>query len=282
MLNRHSFLAATALSLVLALPVVAEDAPTRDTVVATVNGTDITLGHMIMTRAALPEQYQGLPDDVLFTGILDQLVQQTLLASAANGETARVRIALENERRSLLAGEVIDGLLNTASGEEAIKAAYDAKYARADPTKEWNASHILVKTEEEAKELVAALKGGADFATLAKEKSTGPSGPNGGELGWFGPGMMVEQFETAVSTMENGAISAPTETRFGWHVIKLNDSRIKAIPPLEEVRAEIEAEVQRSTVDARINELTAAADIKKPGAETIDPAVLKKFNLLEE
>lgn len=278
MIRRITFSAATALALVLALPASAEDAPSAATVVARVNGTEITLGHLIIARQSLPPQYQQIPNEVLFPGLLDQLVNQTLLA-ATETEDAQVRLSVENERRSLLAGKAIEAALAPAVTEEAVAAAYKAKYASATPTREWNASHILVNTKEEAEELVKALEGGADFATLAKEKSTGPSGPKGGELGWFGPSMMVPPFEDAVKQLEAGKISGPVETQFGWHVIKLNDIRDAAAPALEDVRDELLQDIQRETLDARIAELTKAATIEKPGAE-IDPALLSNTSLL--
>ncbi|MBO29393.1 MAG: peptidylprolyl isomerase, partial [Rhodobacteraceae bacterium] len=179
-------LATAAVATVLALPLAAQDdaGPKADTVVATVNGTDITVGHMIVARAALPPQYQELPDDVLFTGILDQLIQQAALADTFEGDLpARVTLSLENEKRSLTAGEVIEKMMADPLPEADVQAAYDEQFGSAEPGQEFNASHILVETEEEAREIMETVKGGADFAETAKEKSTGPSGPGGGSLG---------------------------------------------------------------------------------------------------
>lgn len=266
--------------LALSAPAHAENG--ADAVMATVNGVDITMGHMIVVRSGLPEQYRDLPDDVLFTGILDQLIQQAVLAQAAGEETpTRVQLALENERRSLMAAEHMDGVLENAVTEDAVKAAYDATYSGAAPEKEFDASHILVETEDDAKALITELEGGADFAELAKEKSTGPSGPRGGALGWFGKGMMVPEFETAVADMEVGAISAPIKTQFGWHVIKLNNARTKDAPKMEDVRAELEQQVRMDKVESYISELTDKATIsRKTGAE-VDTSQLKDLTLLE-
>ncbi|MEM8802624.1 MAG: peptidylprolyl isomerase, partial [Pseudomonadota bacterium] len=146
---------------------------------------------------------------------------------------------------------------------------------------EFNASHILVETEDEAKALITELEGGADFAQLAMDKSTGPSGPRGGELGWFGLGAMVAPFEEAVATMEPGAISAPVQTQFGWHVIKLNETRVKNAPPLEQVQAQLSDEIRRVAIEGLVEELTAGAEITRATAEEIDPALLDSFELLE-
>ena len=134
------------------------------------------------------------------------------MAAQAGGDTPdRVRLALENERRALMAAEHMDVVLADAVTEDAVAAAYEKTYAGAAPEREFDASHILVETEDEAKALVTELDGGADFAELAKEKSTGPSGPRGGALGWFGTGQMVPEFENAVKDMEVGAVSAPDQ-----------------------------------------------------------------------
>ena len=265
-----------------ASPALAEDTPTADTVVATVNGTAITLGHMMLVRADLPAQYQQLPDDVLFQGILDQIVSQTLLEQSLNGDVpVAVRLATENEHRSLMAAEAIRNLIATGLTDEAVKAAYDEKYA-GDPGKEYHAAHILVETEDEAKALIAQLQEGADFATLAKEHSTGPSGPSGGDLGWFGTGQMVPEFEEAVVALEPGAFTlVPVQTQFGWHVIILHESRAAEAPTLDDVRGEIESELQTQLVEQRIEELRSTAAIDQAAESSFDPAILKDPSLLE-
>ena len=277
-----TFLAPFAIAASLALPVSAQEDVKADTVVATVNGTDITIGNMIIARATLPEQYQQLPPEVLFKGILDQLVQQTAISQAYKDDLPkRVTLALENERRQLIAGEVIGKSMAKEITPEELQAAYDETYANAEPTQEYNASHILVETEEDALAVKAEIEGGADFAEVAKEKSTGPSGPSGGSLGWFGPGMMVPAFETAVAELEVGDISAPVKTQFGWHIIKLEDKRSKEAPALEEVKAELETQVRQIKAQAMIEELTAAATVDRTAAEGIDPTVLTNIGLLE-
>ncbi|HIF76473.1 MAG TPA: peptidylprolyl isomerase [Sulfitobacter sp.] len=276
-----TFLSSLALAAAVALPVAAQDEPSVDTVVATVNDTEITLGHMLVARASLPQQYQQLPDDVLFQGILDQLVQQTALADSFTGELPpRVTLSIENETRSLTAGEAIEGVMAEDVSDEELQAAYDAQYKDAEPEQEFNASHILVETKEEADAIKVELDGGADFAEVAKEKSTGPSGPGGGSLGWFGPGMMVPEFEEAVAGMEAGGVSEPVETQFGWHVIKLNETRTGEAPMLEDVREELETQVRQTKVQTAIESLTEAAEVDRSAAEGIDPTVLKNIEWL--
>jgi len=277
-----TYLASAALAVTLAFPVAAQDDLGLETVVATVNGTDITLGHMIIARATLPEQYQQLPDEVLFEGILDQLVQQSALKDTFTGDLpARVALSLDNETRSLIAGEVIESVMSEDLSDADVQAAYEEQYANQDAGEEYNASHILVETEEEAAAIKAELDGGADFAELAREKSTGPSGPGGGSLGWFGPGMMVPTFEAAVVEMEEGAVSAPVNTQFGWHVIKLNEKRLTEAPELETVREELELQLRQIRVQNRIEEITEAAEVDRSGSDGLDPALIKNFEWLE-
>lgn len=283
MSNLITKLSASAVALMLALPAQAQDALTADSVVATINGTEVTLGHMLTVRAALPEQYQQLPDEVLWDGILDQIVQQTVLSQKLEADDSRrVELALENERRALRAAEVIEGIVSDAVTDDTVQAFYDESYLQGEPTQEFNASHILVETEETAAAIVEELNGGADFAEVAQEKSTGPSGPNGGQLGWFGPGMMVPEFQAAVEAMEVGAISAPVQTQFGWHVIKLNETRNQEAPALDAVRGEIEAQLSQQAVGQQIDDLTQAADITRTAKEDVDTSVLSNLDLLED
>ena len=279
-MKHATYLGTAALILTLASPVVAQDA-TADTVVATVGETEITLGEMIIARAQLPQQYQSLPADVLFDGVLEQLIQQQLLADATTVVPARVEYALRNERRSLLAGESIDTLSVSTMTDAAVQDAYDAKYESAVSETEFNAAHLLVATKEEAIAAKARVTEGEEFGDVAKDVSTGPSGPSGGSLGWFGAGQMVTAFEEAVMTMDVGAVSDPVETQFGFHVIQLVETRVKEAPALEDVRSELMAEVQEAAIQARLIELTEAAEIMMPEDGAIDPALLGDLTLLE-
>lgn len=272
------FLAGAALSALLITPAFAQDG---STVLATVNGQDITLGHVIVAWSQLPEQYQALPDDVLLTGILEQLVQQEIVATAARDDlSAFMRIGLENEERAYVAALSLDAVAMEDIPAEDLQAEYDALFGSVEPQTEYNASHILVESEEEAQALIEELEGGADFAALAQEHSIGPSGPNGGQLGWFTAGMMVPSFEEAVFALEVGEVSPPVETRFGWHVVILNDTRDQAPPALEEVQDQLIEGLREARVEAYIEELSAAAVIDRPELD-FDPSVIRDMGLLE-
>ena len=278
--NTFTSLSAAAFAVWAAGAAMAQDTPDANSVVATVNGTEITLGQMIMARTTLPQQYLSLPDDVLFNGILDQLIQQSVLAQTVTDTPLQVEIALENERRALLAATVVEEIVSGAVTDEALQKAYDEAFANAEPAREWNASHILVETEGEAIALIDRLKAGEEFAALAQEASSDSSAANGGELGWFQSGMMVPDFEAAVVALEAGEVSAPVQTQFGWHVVKLNETRLSEVPTLDQVREELRTQVERAAVQARLDELTAAASVERPGAE-FDPALIKNLDLLE-
>jgi peptidyl-prolyl cis-trans isomerase C len=276
-------LASAAIIAMAALPLAAQETEVdAGTVLATVNGNDITVGHLVAMRERLPAQYQELPAQVLFDGMLEQLVQQQVLADVASEDlSTAMELGLENERRAFLAAMYLEGVAMAEITDEDLQAEYDAQFAAADPVEEFNASHILVETEEEAQALIDALADGADFAELAAENSIGPSGPNGGQLGWFTAGMMVPEFETAVFELEAGEVSVPVQTQFGWHVILLNEVREQAPPTLDQVRAELVEGLRRARVDARIEELMAGAEIERPELD-IDPAVIANTDLLNE
>lgn len=263
---------AVAASIALAGPVVSQDTETStaeydaSTVLARVNDREITLGHMIAIMERLPEQYQTLDDEVLFPGILDQLIDQAMISDtvSATQETdgARVRLIIENERLALISKNAIDEIIAEGVEEAELQKAYDTQYGDVAPKQEYNASHILVETAEDAQAVIAEVSGGAEFADVAKDKSTGPSGPNGGELGWFGAGVMVPEFEQAVVGLEVGALSEPVQTQFGWHVIKLNETREVPPPALDEVREELSQPLLEAKIKATLDEMRAAADIE--------------------
>lgn len=281
MAKAMQFMAGVAFSFALALPATAQDV-TADTVVATVNGTNITLGNMIVARESLPAQYQALPPETLFKGILDQLIQQTALQQSVATVTKRDTLQMENDRRAYLSNVALEPAVTAAVTEDAIKAAYDARYAAATPATEYHAAHILVESEEKANDLKAQLDAGANFGELAKANSTDTgSGANGGDLGWFGVGTMVKPFEDAVIAAEVGKVTGPVKSDFGYHLILVQETRAAANPTLDDVREDLTQELQQKAVEAKVKEVTDAAKVEKPG-EALDPAVLSDATLLDK
>ncbi len=282
MVKAMRFLAGMALAATLAAPGMAQDT-TADTVVATVNGTNITLGHMIVARESLPEEYKTLPNDVLFKGILDQLVQQTVLEqSLADKVAKRDTLAIENDNRGYLSNVVLQEVVKAAVTDAALQTSYDARFKDAKPGTEYSAAHILVESEEKANDLKKQLDGSADFAVLAQANSTDTgSGANGGDLGWFGLGAMVKPFEDAVVAATVGKVAGPIKSDFGWHLILVKETRAAAQPTLDDLRDELAAEIEQKAVEAHVKTLTDAAKIEKPGIG-IDPTLLTDLTLLDK
>jgi peptidyl-prolyl cis-trans isomerase C len=290
----RTLLAATLLAGVAASAVMAQDATTpapaaeaksydADTVLATVNGDAITLGHVIALRDRLPPQYQQLPDEVLMSGLIDQIVDQQLLAAAESAspdsDPLAVRLHIDNERRGALASIAAATAVEGAVDDAKVQAAYDREVAAFEPAPEFSAAHILVDSEEKAAALKAEIDGGADFAELAKANSSDGSAASGGDLGWFGLGQMVPEFEAAVTGMEVGQVAGPVQSQFGWHLIKLNDKRETAPPALEEARPVIEDQLRQEALQARIAELREGATIERPEAGP-PPAAIREIELL--
>lgn len=266
-------------SVALVLSAASASAQALDDVLATVNGRNITLGELLIARAELPPQFQSLPVDVIYDGLLTQVIQQQLLADTMTELPKRLELAILSEERALKAGEVLLGLSDTATSEEAVIARYRADYPEQTGGPEYRARHILVGSEERAIEIIDLFVGGEDFAELAKAHSTGPSGPSGGDLGWFGAGVMVPAFELAIKEMNPGEISPPVQTQFGWHVIKLEEVRVQDAPSFEEVRDEIEELLRSEAIEDYVRQLQDRAEISR--TPDVDPSVISLMELLE-
>jgi peptidyl-prolyl cis-trans isomerase C len=280
MLKHVTFLGAVAIAATMSTGAIAQDV-TADTVVATVGDTQITMGEVIIARAALPQQYAQFPNEVLFSGLVDQLVQQQLLSDALGETPDRITYTLANELRALRAGDVISEIAENAVSEEDLQAAYDARFADAEEIPEFRASHLLVETQEAAAEAKARIDDGQAFADVARDVSTGPTGPNGGDLGWFGAGAMVPEFEDQITALEVGGVSEPFETQFGWHVATLDETRVQPRPSLDDLRSQLAGELQEVAVSARLEELSAAQTIVKPEAGQFDPNLIDNVGLLD-
>ncbi len=281
-MRKHvTFWGAAALTTMMASGAFAQDV-TADTVVATVGETEITLGEVIIARTALPPQYAQFPNEILFNGLVDQLVQQQLLADVMGELSSRIEYTLSNERRALMAADIVTEIAETSITEDDIAAASEARFANAEEIPEFNASHILLETEEDAAAAKARVDAGEDFAAVAQEMSTGPTGPNGGNLGWFGLGAMVPEFENQITALEVGAVSEPFQTQFGWHIATLNERRVQPQPTLDQMRRELTAELQEAAITARLEELAAATTIVLPEEGAFDVNLLDNLELLDQ
>lgn len=251
------------------------------TVLATVNGENITIGNVISFRSRLSEEYQSIEDNVLFDGILKQLIQQTILSQNVNSNSRKIKYALENQTRAFLSQELLGNLSEVEIVESEIKSLYEDFLVGVKEQKEFNASHILVETQGEAKKILESLKNGIDFSELAKKHSTGPSGAKGGALGWFGEGAMVPEFENAVIKLSVNEVSPPVVTQFGWHIIKLNEIRIIPIPGIEEIREDLMTEIKKKKIEIEMNKLIDAADVVFTDLE-FDSRIIREDSLLHD
>lgn len=243
---------------------------TDNPVVATVNGEPITQ-EMLTVYTHQRMRNPNAPGGEDKEAALKELINIELVSQDAEKQNIdkrpNVASQLEWQRRSLLVGlsmrEYIDKHPIT---EEELKKAYEARIAN-HTGKEYNARHILVTSEDEAKAIIKELgKKDADFAKLAQEKSTDPAGKQGGDLGWFSSDQMVQPFAEAVAKMKKGEVSKkPVQTQFGWHVIKLEDTRETQPPTFESLEEQLRMQVSNQRVDDYIAELRkdAKIDIKK-------------------
>lgn len=248
-----------ALTAVLAL---LASGPLAAQTIETVNGAELSADvfNMYLESRIQKPAAQATPTER--TRFLDELKDIYLLttqpSAKALAETPRNKAMIELQTRGILAQAVAsDFLEKNAATDAEIQAAYKEQIA-ISPPQEFKASHILVETQSEANSIVAELEGGANFAELAKTKSTGPSGPNGGDLGWFAPNQMVPPFSQAVAALEDGAFSkTPVQTQFGWHVVLREDSREATPPTLESVRDVVKQRVEQEKLQDYLEELRA-------------------------
>ena len=242
--------------------------------VATLNGETIWLEEVMRAVEGLPQEYRQAPMDSYFDQLVAEVIDTKLAAAAGyesnlNKDEAVAR-AMKMAADRILAEAFLSATINSQITDEAIAAAYGAFVADKASREQVTASHILVETREAAQEIIAKLNDGEDFATLAKESSTGPSGPNGGALGTFGRGQMVPVFETAAFSMPVGSFSAePVQTQFGWHVIAVSDRSVQPAPVMEEMRAQLSNNLSRQYLGRLLETLRADAAIDMRSFEDI-------------
>ena len=208
-------------------------------VLAKVGDRTITAADLDQAMADMTQQFKGFPESQRRARALDSLIDIHVLAIFAEKEGIAENAEVKRRLRLLKARALHNGYfqekIQPKVSDEQMKARFDEELTKAVPQQEVSARHILVKTEEEAKAIIKELDGGADFIELAKAKSTGPSGPKGGDLGFFGKGRMVPAFETAAFALEKGAYTKePVKSQFGFHIIKVDDKRDTPLPTFEE------------------------------------------------
>ena len=251
-------------------------------VVAKVGELEITTQELAFAESELSREFAQVPAEKRTAAILAALIDIKLLANRAavegldEKESFKARMAFVQSRNlhNLYFQETI--VANVT--DEEVRERFDNEIAAMAPESEIKARHILVASEEEAKAIVAELAQGKDFAELAKEKSTGPSGANGGDLGFFGPGRMVPEFEKAAFALEVGAYSKePVQTQFGYHVIMVTDKRVQQPPAFEQVKDQVRSLLFRELYFEAVSKLREGAEI-----EISDPALKEALEAAEK
>ncbi|MEM9732136.1 MAG: peptidylprolyl isomerase [Pseudomonadota bacterium] len=242
-------------------------------VVAKVGEKSITQADLDQAMKDLAQQFANFPEAERKARALDSLIDIYVLSqkaeSAGMDDEAVMKSRLDLLRARALHNAWFQGEIQPSITDEALKARFDAEVAKAPRQQEVSARHILVKTEEEAKAIIKELEGGADFVELAKAKSTGPSGPKGGDLGYFTKGRMVPAFEKAAFDMEKGAFTKePVKTQFGFHVIKVEDKRDTPLPKFEAAKNQIQ---QIMLAEAYAEAVQKARE--EAGAEVLDDSL---------
>ncbi|MGF1626634.1 MAG: peptidylprolyl isomerase [Alphaproteobacteria bacterium] len=243
--------------------------PSPDQVVATVGGQAITIADLERAYRDLPEQFRQMPFQMLYPNLVENAIDSQLLLAAARSaglaDDPEVVERVEAYQDRVMQQVYLDNTLDAQLTDAVLQAEYDAQIGELPDQFEVRASHILVETEEEAAEIIGLLDEGADFATLANERSTGPSGPNGGDLGFFGAGptRMVPEFEEAAFALEvDSYTEQPVQTQFGWHVILVTDRRPVAKPTFEEVRDQLRNQMAEQVINDALSDLREGVEIE--------------------
>jgi peptidyl-prolyl cis-trans isomerase C len=233
-------------------------------VVAMVNGTAITQSVVdVYTAQRRARQPAGDADDT--NAIIEELVNLELMRQEGLGKgldsEPEIVATIDQQHRTILAGAAIkDFMQNNPVSDEQVRQLYDTQIGV--PSTEYKARHILIETKETAEQIIGLLDDGRDFAELAKEKSTGPTGKNGGSLGWFSANQMVAPFSEAVATMDKGVYTKePVQTQFGWHVILLEDSRESTPPPFEDVKDRLKMAVTNQQLQQHLQQVRQSAQV---------------------
>lgn len=239
----------------------------NDTIVAKVNGQPVYVSELILLYEDLPPQYQQVPLQDIYEQLVARLIDRKLLAAEAfrnqqleDKETLRrAQFAVEDVVLTAFVSQKVNALLT----EEALRADYAELTADMDGMEEVEARHILVRSREEAQALIKQIADGADFAELAKKNSVGPSASSGGSLGFFQRGQMVPAFEDAAFALSPGGVSAePVESKFGWHVIKVEQKRPVQAPSFEEALPQLRSAANNDIVSKLVGDLREGATIE--------------------
>lgn len=244
----------------------------KEEVLATVNGKQITSTEMGFIAEQLGSQVGQMTPEQQKQAFTSTLIDMEVIAQAAAKQgldkSDDFKKQMDFMRSRALQNEFFRVNVDEAITDEEMQKVYDEQVAAVPARQEVHARHILVKTEEEAKAIIAELDGGADFAELAKAKSTGPSGSTGGDLGYFGQGKMVPAFEAAAFALDKGQYTKePVKTDFGYHVILAEDKRDEPKPTFEQLKDQLRTFVAQQKFAKMLLDLRKEAKIEITGTE---------------
>jgi peptidyl-prolyl cis-trans isomerase C len=274
-------LGAFALALVLSMPVKVALAEDSDPVVARADGVDIHESDLALAEEEIGNNIPNMPPaqkrDYLINYVTDVVVLSQAAGKQGLADRPDIKRRLDFDRNRLLMESLLQETGKAALSDAAEHQVYDEAVKQMTNEEEVHARHILVPTEDEAKAVLAQLKAGADFATLAKEKSKDPGGADGGDLGYFTKEQMVPEFAAVAFKLDKGQLSDPVKTQFGWHIIKVEDKRTKPTPTFDQVKSQLENYVAHRAQAALVEKLRAGANIehldKTAPAPAADPSL---------
>jgi len=274
-------LGALACAVSLAAPTAAPRAQDSDPVVARANGVDIHQSDIAFAEEEVGGNIPTMPPDQKRDYLINYLVDVVVLSQAAEqqklGDRADVKRRLAFDRNRLLMESLLQDVGRAALSADAERKVYDEAVKQMSNEQEVHARHILVGTEDEAKAIEAELKKGTDFATLAKDKSKDPGAADGGDLGYFTKDQMVPEFAEVAFKLDKGQISDPVKTQFGWHIIKVEDKRVRPTPTFDQVKPQIDNYVAHRAQADLVEKLRSAANVERldkpaPASPSINPA----------
>ena len=257
----------------------------EDPVVARVNGVDIRQSDLAFAEEEIGGNMPTIPPEQKRDYLINYLVDLIVLSQAAEkqklGDRPDVKRRLTFDRSRLLMESLLQDAGKASLSEDAERKVYEEAVKQVKNEEEVHARHILVPTEDEAKAILAQLKGGADFAALAKEKSKDPGAAEGGDLGYFTKEQMVPEFAEVAFKLGKGQLSDPVKTQFGWHIIKVEDKRVRPTPTFEQVKPQIENYVAHRAQAELVDNLRKSATVErldKPAAPdaSLNPAAPAK------
>ena len=257
-----------------------QEALSADTPFVEVNGQIIKFGSAIIAFSKLQQRNVNFDNNTVFSQIVQQLVNEELLSQKIDKENKLTLFALEHEKRSAKAAQMVSKILKNFPNDELVNSAYQNLIDELKGSLEYNASHILVKEEAQAKTIRKDIDNGKNFEALAKKHSIGPTGKNGGNLNWFDLATMVPEFSTALMVLSEGDVSQPVQTKFGWHLIKLNETREKKIPEFKKIEAQLRQNLRQKKINDYLKSLTENSEIKFLG-KNINPNEITNIQLLE-